>query len=525
MTELWRIPDQPLEGLPNSPESTAIAQPDTTNDLDLIGSEAAEPAIDITAPPERGKPPEWSYWTADKMIHPESLARMNARAIEASQGEVSSPQERQREWWDTVGADPDTIRIGARGTPKHTFLLNDALMDRINTDTAAKGAELSADELTEISLSQTHDAVEPEFSSDAKNAINASYYSSEVAFTDEADLAPLYANNRPLNRALGAMMAEETGAPETVRMKELCTGGRNANVAYKVQGAFEAGVRRMDITLTDFVAPAIQLDTQSTPNITITSEQYSLLDDMPDLPPDERFDWEMTTYGFDSVWQPEDIHIEKIGDVWYQKLYRVKVADWNPRKDELLQCMREGIPLPDAEETDYDGVIVESTMRPFDINQHPYGRHIEALGRTATNIPGGLIKRVVNAFEAQLADNGVFVSGDVGNFGSMENEPSIMDDHISGVAARYRGDDYVLAKKILEEEFGLSVKLMSLDDLVNTYLPRGWQEQATGREIDSIKNATNNGVMIVTRIKRPTATRTPSGRPSVIRRLVGGWRG
>jgi hypothetical protein len=225
---------------------------------------------------------------------------------------------------------------------------------------------------------------------------------------------------------------------------------------------------------------------------------------MPDLPAEKRFDAMVATYGFDSVWQDEDIRLREIDGQWYQSLYRVKVADWNPRRDELVQALRDGVPLPNAKPHEYDGIFVEKAMEPYDISNHPFAQQIEEHGRETTQVPGGLVKRVVNAFESQLGENGVFMSCDVGDFGIKKDGFGVGDQGVSGVAARYRGDDYQLAKKILEEVYGLDVRLISLEDLVRGNLPAGWEGNATPTEIDEVTNTPSNGAMIVKRRQQPS---------------------
>jgi hypothetical protein len=388
--------------------------------------------------------------------------------------------------------------------PTHTFLLNDSLMGKIHAAAVAKGSELTINELRDIGLAETEGAVRPDFTPDAMNDVNASYYASDVAFSPDAKLATLFTANRPINQALGAMMATESGATDTLKVKELCSGGRNGHWAFEAQGAIDAGVQHVDVTLTDFVTPNIEPEAAAAAGTTVRAEQYSLLDAMPPLPENERFDAMITTYGFDSVWQAGDMHISKDQGQTYQILSRAKVADWNPRRDELVEAMRQNKPLPNATAADYDGIYMERAMEPIDLKSHKYGKYIEDHPGSTVIVPGGLINRVVNAFDTQLKEDGVFISADVGDFGLIEGTSPQKrfvpeSDMVSGIAARYRCDDYVLAKKILEGEYGLDVTLMSLEDLGGTYLPPGWKSKATGEERDGISKIRTNGVMIVKR--------------------------
>lgn len=68
---------------------------------------------------------------------------------------------------------------------------------------------LSPAQVIARAIEATKNAVEGTFRADALNAVNASYYSTpEVAFAPESRIANVYAANRPLNVALGMLMAD-----------------------------------------------------------------------------------------------------------------------------------------------------------------------------------------------------------------------------------------------------------------------------------------------------------------------------
>lgn len=387
-----------------------------------------------------------------------------------------------------------------RASPHYSFMLGDSLMKDVLEATVAKNDELTSNELLHLALENTESAVNPDFSPGALNNINASYFGSEVAFSPQAGLATVFATNRVLNYALGSLLAKESGATGTMRIKELCSGSRTQHWNFESAGVLNTGLRRVEVTLSDFVTPDIDPHIES-PNVSVRAEQYSLFDEMPELPGNERYDAVVTTYGFDSVWQDEDIRLVKVGDQWYQTMYRVKVADWNLRRNELIEALRDGAPLPNAKPHEYDGIFVETAMQPIDLSEHPYARYIEEHDQTTINVPGGLIKRVLNAFESQLKDDGVFVSCDVANFGFGDDQSPRVSSSVSGVAARYRGDDYVLAKKILEEEYGFEVRLASLEEVVSQNVPGNWRAVTNASERRSIEDGdkNDNGAMIIRR--------------------------
>ena len=358
----------------------------------------------------------------------------------------------------------------------------------------------SRNKLIQLALEQGEDAVNPAFTADAINAINASYYQSRVAFDRDTGPATLYTDIRPMNAALGvALVANSQTGGKTLRVKELCSGRYPGHWWDIADTALQRGATSLDVTLSDLITAPIDTNDQ-VEILNMHAERYSLLDDMPNLPTEDRYDAIITTYGFDSVWQPEDSSFERKEDgQWYQNFYRVKVAQWNERDNELLQALRRGEPLANASPKDYDGIAIELAQQPIDLSTHPYGQYITEYGQDSINFPGGVIKRVVEAFEHQLTENGTFIIGDVGYFGNGNRDFMPSRPALSGIAARFREDDFVLAKTILEQRFGLKVSLQGLEEFVDSHLGHDWKDAASAEELELVTHSPGNGVMIVTR--------------------------
>jgi hypothetical protein len=426
------------------------------------------------------------------------LERLYQRALaatETSQGYFRSDESDPR-LVDMMVWEQQTPRI-----PSFHFLATRHLIDTLSAAAAQKQTELTQDEILRLALEDNEGAVAADFDPRAMNAVNATYYSSDEAFAPESGPAGMYGKNRPLNYALGRLMATGIGQGDSIRIKELSSGSRTDHWRDALQGVRAGGAEQVELTLTDFVQPP------ANPVAGVTStEVYSLFDDLPPLPPEERYSAIVATYGFDSVWQPEDARLQRIGEQWYEERYRVKVADWSPRREELLGALREGRPLEGAVPSDFAGMYVERASEPIDISAHPYRRYIGLHDSKSFGFPGGLIKRVVNAFENQLTDEGVFISCDTGDFGHMPERTLLSARGISGVAARYHSDDFRIAKEILEQEHGFEVSLMTLDEVAGQYLPENWQDQATPDEIDEItNNASFNGLIVVRRRSHSSA--------------------
>lgn len=382
--------------------------------------------------------------------------------------------------------------------PYFTFLVTPLLLRKIRAARRKKGEALTQDELLAIGLAAGRDAVDPRFSTDAMNAINTSYYTSAVAFDPTSRLATMFVRNRPINEAFGALIARAAGT-STVRVKEIASGNNTEHWKYVMQGLAANGVTAVELTLTDFFVPAIAPSLVSE-QLHVHAERYSLLDELPSLPQQARFDAILATYGFDSIWSPEDLALTRMGSQWYKTMYRVKVADWAPRRKALLRAMRQRIALPRAKAHEYDGIFLETVMEPIALSALPYAHYIAESKKTFLNYPGSLVRRIVHAFETQLNEAGVVVIGEVGAFGQQGDRHLLASDQrVSGVAARFRMIDYMLTKRILESEHNLRVSLLSLGELSEQYLPKDWAQACSDVERRHIYEGHDTGIMVVGR--------------------------
>jgi hypothetical protein len=371
--------------------------------------------------------------------------------------------------------------------PKQRFLLTSSLLTALEAAEAKKGSQLSQSELLKIALADTEGAVEGNFTSNALNVVNASYFASPIAFTPEAGLASAFVTNRPLNRMVGEAIIHAVDKP-VILIKELSSGSHRGQ--WDIRSQAGGGRKFMDVIITDFVEPLIEDNSFSrSPNLFLTSGKQNLFDEFERLDPARRFDVLLSTYGFDSVWLPEDLQLVRIGDVWYQYKYRVKVDEWHPRRTELQNAIRVGRPLENARVEDYKGIFVEHAVEQVDLSTHPFRSYLEQLANDSEGenilFPGGFIRTVLDAFATQLHDDGIFIVADTtqSNMGRHPQLPS----YESGIAAQFKVDDYRLAKEILEKEYGFEVEFLMLNEAADKYLERGWEREATEGEVLDIR--------------------------------------
>lgn len=96
--------------------------------------------------------------------------------------------------------------------------------------------------------------------------------------------------------------------------------------------------------------------------------------------------------------------------------------------------------------------------------------HLEA---ARVNLPGGLIARVVEAFDNQIQPDGAFIIGD-NAINSADLQPESTRNPIgpfsgSGLVAKYKCEDYGLAQEILQS-MGYQVELINARDLMDPFL-------------------------------------------------------
>jgi len=153
-----------------------------------------------------------------------------------------------------------------------------------------------------------------------------------------------------------------------------------------------------DVTLSDFFQPSLPPLSEANNGLQFHAEQYSLFDDMADLPASERLDVIMTTYGFDSVWLEKDAVYQKKNGKWYKQKNRIKVLPSHPNRDRILQALQTGVVTSDLTQDDFKSISVETALEEItSIGQEPYGKYLEERYKNATavriSVPIGMVEK------------------------------------------------------------------------------------------------------------------------------------
>ncbi len=319
-----------------------------------------------------------------------------------------------------------------------------------------------ADFLSQI----TEQGTSPSFTQDALNALNRAYYTHRYAFRD---VSYNFFTGRNFQTVLSNEI-ERLNLGTDLRIKELSNGPaiRWEHLRYPLlYGNTHVILTDFDISLlpTDEQLVRKRLDPQH-----FSREVYSLTDVMPTLPTEERVDLMLITYGFDSIWLPQDIRYVKNGDTWYQTLYRLNIPEnlAFEEQEQIRAVLRGEVDSNSIPLRLLAAVEIEESLEEVDMTTRSFGQQIlnryGHLETAAINVPGGLIQRVIEAFDNQIAEGGAFIIGDTAvddQRGYSANTNSPAKSYLKlPEGAIYRQDDYGLAKAILED-LGYDVEIQN----------------------------------------------------------------
>lgn len=314
------------------------------------------------------------------------------------------------------------------------------------------------------------------FNNVAINQLNFLLYSRVEDVFSKSGLADFFTKIEPVQIAL-AKKIEELIPKESIRIKELGAGADLTR--WEIILGFDSK-RKWQVILTDFSDNSIPDISLLAPgkNFTFTTEQYNLLDPLPPLKRKDKVDVILTTYVFDSIWFPQDAHLEKVDNKWYRAKYKITVDNNYSRKKLLSEALKIGYSPKALQTKDFQYICIEKGLDEVNIDVLQYGKVISKYyahkSKVSLNFPGGLIKKLSEAFENQISSGGVFIIGDmaVNNPAGFIPKDSPNDKNIymkdyatSGKAAKFKVEDYGIAQIILES-VGFKVEVETVEDFI-----------------------------------------------------------
>ena len=314
------------------------------------------------------------------------------------------------------------------------------------------------------------------FTNDAINKYNSLFYSCVNNAFKVGGVADFFTKIEPMQIAL-ARSIRNLVSKKTIRVKELGSGPDLTR--WKIISETEPETK-WEVVLTDFsknVLPDIK-SLKTSNNLSLKKEVFDVLKLLPKLKSEDKFDVFLTTYGFDSVWFPDDMHLEKQIGNWYQAKYKLAIDKKYHRYKLLSNALQKGYSLQLIKLKDFKYISIKKRLFKVNINDIKYGKTISEYyslkSHVKINFPGGMINKIIEAFEKQIAKGGIFIIGDMAVNSkqgiippeSRQDKAFYMDNyHTSGKVAKFKIEDYGLAKKILGSE-GFKVNL----DTVESYI-------------------------------------------------------
>jgi hypothetical protein len=355
--------------------------------------------------------------------------------------------------------------------PPQTILITAQLLEKF-----AGHTEIDSWKLVEEAVKDTTGAVTTDFNVKALNSLNSLYYSScEQAFHKHSDLANLYVKNRMTQYTLLHTVLKNTQAQD-IKIKEINAGATFSR--WQHFASFLPKERSMDVTIADLDEDIIQIEKIMQADLSrmkFKAERYDMREDFPTLGEKDKLDVMLVTYGFDSVWLDEDVMYMKHKEKWYQILYRVKVTSEANEQEELVQLLRRGFSEHPLTLAVFDDVVVETVAVPVEVDKLLFKKEILELYGTYEEarivVPGTLVRRVKEAFETQLKQDGVFIIGEVATYPKKTDEKiefTILDYHTTGKVAKYKVEDLYLAERILRD-WGFKVEVHDLASLAKSF--------------------------------------------------------
>ena len=453
------------QSLPAHENSTQVRRP-SASFRELSGVEPFEPAPVSSKPPASRLTSDGSIVASGDWIPKirDQAARPPLNSEEGYRAELRARTIEQEY--------PQMMRFGGGldwnggDSPIFQILPTAELANHLEAHQRLKTSPLSIDEILTIATNSGRP-----FRADAVNELNAAYYNSSTAFSDDNGLATFFVGSDEVNAAFAKCIIALIPR-DHIRIKELSTGSRSRWASFAKAIEEEAGCLQLEVELTDHTIDTLPADSAlpESERLQFSKGIYSLFDDFEYLEPADRFDVLLSTYGFDTVWLPGDHHYCKHNGNWYQAVYRIGVPDWHPSFERAQQFLAGESPLVSAGLSDLHHLGLEVAWRKVDLSSDPNSKYLVARDKNSkgVNVPAGLVSRVEQAFQTQLREDGVFIIGEVASYHPTYSEAAESGIGQSGRVARFKIDDLWYAQLMLEEK-GFHVHATSADSFIHRW--------------------------------------------------------
>lgn len=238
---------------------------------------------------------------------------------------------------------------------------------------------------------------------------------------------------------------------DEIKIKELANG---ANLDMWRRFIELNDIRHWSVLITDFEKSVLQsVDSLNNVNFDFRLGRENLFEDLVNLTFEERFSVMLSTYTFDTIWLKEDVRLIKENDIWYTE--QIEISNLNGA--EFSRKLNKDF---------FRNIDIKKRMLQIDIFSLEYGDEINSfykdLDSVAINFPGGLINKILQAFDNQLTEKGIFITADFANV--IKGKTTAFYTLVNDVL-RIKVEDYSIVEYILEN-LGYKVTLRNLHDFI-----------------------------------------------------------
>jgi hypothetical protein len=219
--------------------------------------------------------------------------------------------------------------------------------------------------------------------------------------------------------------------------------------------------RKWRVLLTDFDKTLLPnpKTINNADNFKFTTGIYSLFNNFPKLKPAEKHDVMLSTYTFDNLWLKDDLHLTKVNNAWYSKLYQLDLS----KTEKRIKNIKKGKKL---NQQFFKDLRIKTKTTKINLSSVEHGAYVDEYyknyKRVSVNYPGGLIKTVVNSYNNQLKKEGIFITADIA---TADNSKKTKGFKSVNETIKIKIENYALAKYILEK-LGYSVELKNLHEFI-----------------------------------------------------------
>lgn len=296
------------------------------------------------------------------------------------------------------------------------------------------------------------------------NYINALFYGACPQAFSFSGLATYFVQNPLIQLTIFRHIT--TLFPKTeLSIFEICSGTNLAR--WQFLSSLKTN-RHWNVTLSDFSSASLPniSNIPKNPNIKYSAQVYNLLKPPQVLPTRKRYKVLLTTYGFDSVWLPQDIFLTKSFHSWYQAIFQFppNLGSNFPQPKTLpkaLSKLKYSI-------SDLENFIPTLTYQKINISDLPFSQEILHYAQhhwfASFEYPLGTFLLIKDFLDKNLTPSGITLVGDTGYVKNLNNYPV----YTTGRVGKYHLINFGLLAQMFNLS-GFTAKIFPINVFLGNY--------------------------------------------------------